>query len=53
MKWLEKHWVVVALVVLVYLYMNGSLSNILGGGSVANVTVPTTTNDGNQWYGGV
>ena len=31
MKWLEKNWVVVAIVVVAYLYFNGSLSGLLGG----------------------
>ena len=31
MKWLEKNWLVVTIVVLGYLYFNGTLSNLLGG----------------------
>lgn len=33
MKWLEKNWLVVAIVIVAYLYFNGSLSNLLGGTS--------------------
>ena len=35
MKWLEKNWVVVAIVLVAYLYFNGSLSGLLGGGTTA------------------
>lgn len=30
MKWVEKNWVVILIVVLAYLYFNGSLGNIFG-----------------------
>jgi hypothetical protein len=39
MKWLEKNWVVVLVVVLAYMWYNGSLGNLLGGSSAA--AVPT------------
>ena len=42
MKWLEKNWVVVLLVVLAYMWMNGSLSNLLGGSTPAVSTGGTT-----------
>lgn len=32
MKWLEKNWVVVLVVVLVYMWYNGTLGNLLGTG---------------------
>jgi hypothetical protein len=31
MKWLEKNWLIVTIVILGYLYFNGTLSNLLGG----------------------
>ena len=54
-KWLEKNWVVVVVVVVAYLWFNGSLANLLGTpaaatGSSPNQVLPTT-NDGTQWYG--
>ena len=38
MKWLEKNWVVVLIVVLAYLYFNGSLSNLLSGSAASPVS---------------
>jgi hypothetical protein len=47
MKWLEKNWVIVAVVVLGYLYFNGSLGNLLGSGSTS-----TSGSNGTTFVGG-
>lgn len=39
MKWIEKNWLVILIVVVAYLWYNGSLGNILGGG--ASPALPT------------
>jgi hypothetical protein len=47
MKWLEKNWVVVTIVVLGYLYFNGTLSNLLGG-----TTSSSSLSNGSTFVGG-
>ena len=48
MKWLEKNWLIVTIVVLGYLYFNGTLGNLLGGGSTAALP----SNGGTTFVGG-
>lgn len=48
MKWLEKNWLIVTLVILAYLYFNGSLGNLLGTGSTAS----TASTGGTTFIGG-
>ena len=43
MKWLEKNWVVVAVVAVGYLWFNGSLKNLLSGTPAPAVATGGTT----------
>jgi hypothetical protein len=36
MKWLEKNWVVVLIVILAFMWYNGSLGNLFGGTTAAS-----------------
>ena len=47
MKWLEKNWVIVLVVVLAYLYFNGSLGNLLG-----TTTSSASLSNGTTFVGG-
>ena len=41
MKWIEKNWVVVLIVVVAYLWFNGSLGNLLGSSSGSASSLPS------------
>lgn len=41
MKWLEKNWVVVVVVIVAYMWMNGSLGNLLGGAGTTSAGLTT------------
>ena len=44
MKWLEKNWVIVVIVIGAYMWLNGTLGNLLSG--VTSPTAPAATTTG-------
>lgn len=43
MKWLEKNWVIVAVVVVGYMWLNGTLGNLFSGTPAPAVSTSGTT----------